>query len=82
MTFYMLYSISSDDFLHAILAEQQMWSYSSYLTNKNNLNSQARAEGVIILGVRSIKKQEWGFSVGQPILIYTLVEDLVAGGIF
>ena len=28
--------VSSDDFLHAILevAEQQMWSYSSYLTNK------------------------------------------------
>ena len=30
--------ISSDDFLHALLevAEQQMWSYSSYLENKRN----------------------------------------------
>ena len=30
-------SVSSDDFLHAFLevAEQQMQSYSSYLTNKN-----------------------------------------------
>ena len=75
-------SVSSDDFLHAILevAEQQMWSYSSYV--KKELNSQARAEGVKILGVRSIKKQEWGFSVGQPILIYALFWGLVAGGIF
>ena len=31
-----IHSVSSDDFLHAFLdvAEQQMWSYSSYLTNK------------------------------------------------
>ena len=36
-------SVSSDDFLHALLevAEQQMWNYSSYLKNTNlkkNLN--------------------------------------------
>ena len=43
---------------------------------------QARAEGVKILGVRNIKKHEWGFSVGQPILICAYVENLVAGGIF
>ena len=72
----------SDDFLHAFLAvaEQQMWNYSSYLKKekrkrkkknekKNYLNSQVRAEGVKILGARSIKKQEWSLSVGQPILI-------------
>ena len=47
---------------------------------KKNLNSQARAEGVKILGVRSIKRQVWGFSVGQPILIYAFVGGLVAGG--
>ena len=49
---------------------------------KNNSNSQARAEGVKILGVISIKKQEWGFSVGQLILIYVLVGGPVAGAIF
>ena len=50
-------SISSDDFLHALLkvAEQQMWNYSSYVKKKKT-NSQARVEGVKILGVRSIKK--------------------------
>ena len=46
------------------------------------LNSQDRAEGVKILGVRSIKKQEWGFTVGQPILIFLLVSGSVAGAIF
>ena len=65
-------SVLSDDVLHAFLevAEQQMWRYSLYLTNKkikNNSNSQARAVGVKILGVRSIKKQGWSFSVGQTI---------------
>ena len=84
-------SVLSDDFLHAFLevAEQQMWSYSSYLKNKkiknkntNYLNSQVRAEGVKILGGRSIKKQEWGFSVGQPILIYVLVGGPIADAIF
>ena len=45
---------------------------------KKKSNSQARIEGVKILGVRSIKKQEWGFSVGQHILIYALVGGLVA----
>ena len=88
-------SVSSDDILHAFLAvvEQQMWNYSSYLKNENkkiknknknpnNLNSQARAEGVKILNVGSIKKQEWGFSVGQPILIYAQVGGFVAGVIF
>ena len=49
---------------------------------KKKINSQAGAEGVKILGIRSIKKQEWGFSVGQPILIYALVGGLVAGGVF
>ena len=52
------------------------------MKNKNYLNSQARAEGVKILGVWSFKKQEWGFSVGQPILIYVLVGGHVAGAIF
>ena len=91
-------SVSSDDFLHAFLevAEQQMWKYSSYLKiknkkieewkikdkNKNYLTSLARVEGVKILGVRSIKKQECGISVGQPILIYVLVGGPVAGAIF
>ena len=62
-------SVSSDDFLHAILevAEQQMWNYSSYV--KKKLNSQVRAEGIKTVGVRNIKKQESDFSVGQPILI-------------
>ena len=44
--------------------------------------SQARTEWDKILDVRSIKKQEWGLSVGQTILIYALVGGLVAGGIF
>ena len=76
-------SVSSDDFLHALLkvAEQQMWSYSSYEKKKKS-NSRARAEGVKILGVRSNMKQDCGFPVGQPILIYALVGGLVAGGIF
>ena len=42
-------SVSSDDFLHDFLgvAEQQMWSYSSYVKKKQKkLNTQARAEGV------------------------------------
>ena len=34
-----------------------------------------------MLGARMIKKQEWGFSVGQLILIYALVRGLVAGWI-
>ena len=77
-----IFSVSSDDFLHAILevAEQQMLSYSSYV--KKKLISQARAEVVKILGVRNIKKQEWGFYVGQPILICAYVGNLLAGGIF
>ena len=77
-------SVSSDDFLHAFfeVAEQQMWSYSSYVKKKKKLNSLAKTEGVKILSVRSIKKQELGFSVGQPILIYALVRGLLAGGIF
>ena len=50
--------------------------------NKNYLNSQVREVGVKILGVRRIKKQEWGFSVGQPILIYVLVGCPVAAAIF
>ena len=48
-------------FYYAVLevAEQQMRSYSSYVKKKKkNSNSQVRAEGVKILGVRSIKKQE------------------------
>ena len=49
---------------------------------KNYLNSQARAEEAKIFGVRSIKKQEWVFSVGRPILIYVLVSSPVAGAIF
>ena len=53
-------SVSSDDFLYALLevAEQLMWSYSSYVKKgkKKKLNSRVRAEGVKILGVRSIKK--------------------------
>ena len=35
-----------------------------------------------MISVRSIKKQEWGFSVGQPILIYAIVGGFVAGAIF
>ena len=44
-------SVSSDDYLHVILevAEQQMWTYSSYV--KILFNSQARAERVRILGI-------------------------------
>ena len=51
-------SVSSDDFLHAILevAEQQMWNHWSY--GKKTTNSQARVEGIKTVGVRSIKKQE------------------------
>ena len=35
-------SVSSDDFLYAILevAEQKMWNYSSYMKKKKDLNSQ------------------------------------------
>ena len=58
-----------------------MSKYSSYF-KKIYLNSLARAEGVEILGVRSIKKQEWGFSVVQPILIYVFVGGPVADAIF
>ena len=36
---------------------------------KKKFNSQARAEGVKIIGVRNIKKQELGVPVGQPIPI-------------
>ena len=74
-------TVSSDDILHALLkvAEQQMWSYSSYVKKKKT--SQTRAEGIKILDVRSIKKHEWGFSVCQTILLYALVGGLVAGGI-
>ena len=73
--------VSSDGFLQGILevVEQQMWRYTSY---EKKLNSQARLEGVKILGVRNIKKQEWVFSVGQPILICAHVGNHVAGGIF
>ena len=55
-----IFSVSSDDFLHDILevAEQQMWSLSSYVKKKKELNSQARAEGIKLWGVRTIKKQE------------------------
>ena len=49
---------------------------------EKKINSLARAEGIKILGVRNIKKQEWGFSVGQPILIYELVSGPVAGEVF
>ena len=75
-------SVSSDDFLHDILevAEQQIWSCSSYVKEKKT--SQVRAEWVKISGVKSIKKQEWGFSVGQPILICVHVGNPVAGGNF
>ena len=40
------------------------------------------AEGVKVLGVRTIKKQLWGLSVSQPILIKVLVGGPVAGAIF
>ncbi len=46
------------------------------------MNSQARAEWVKISGVRSIKKEEWGFSLGQLILIHVLVGGPVAGAIY
>ena len=54
-----LFSVLSDDFLHAILevAEQQMWNHSSYVKKKKNNNSQARTERVKTVGVRNIKKQ-------------------------
>ena len=48
----------------------------------NYLNPQLRAERVKMLGARSMKKQEWSFSVGQPILICALVGGSVAGVIF
>ena len=42
-------SVSSDDFLHALheAAEQQMWSYTSYV-KKPKKTSKAREEGVKI----------------------------------
>ena len=72
MTFYMLFSKLQNSKCGVIV---RMW-------KNKKLNSQARAEGVKILGVRSIKKQEWGFSVGQPILIYAFVGCFVEGAIF
>ena len=41
-----------------------------------------RGQRVSKLGVRNIKKQESGFSVGQPILIWAHVRNPVADGIF
>ena len=58
-----------------------MWSYSSYVKRKK-IKFTGEGRVVKILGVRSIKKQERGFSVGQPILICALVGGLVAGAIF
>ena len=72
MTFYMLY----------LKLQNSKCRVTVRMSKKLKLNSQARDEGVKILGVRSIKKQEWGFSVGQLILIYALVGGFVAGGIF
>ena len=43
--------------------------------NKNTsyLNSQAREEGVKMLGVKNIKKQEYSLSLGQSILVCAFV---------
>ena len=77
MTFYMLFSRLKNSKCGITVRIKKI--KNKKINNKNSLNSQARAEGVKILGVRSIKKQEWGFSVGQPILIYVLVGWSVKG---
>ena len=43
-----IHSVSSDDFLHAILevAEQQMWSYSSYVKKKKITGEGRRGQNI------------------------------------
>ena len=68
-------SVSSDDFFYTLYSKLQnsKCGVTVRMGKRKKLNSLARAEGVKILAVRSIQKQEWGFSVGQSILIYALV---------
>ena len=64
-----------------IVAEQQMWNYSSYSKSKNKKKKEIKKEIKIKLfkftgegrGVKSIQKQEWSLSVGQPILVCVFV---------
>ena len=69
MTFYMLY----------LKLQNSKFGVKVGTRKKKKFTGESRR--VKILGVRSIKKQEWGFSIGQPYLIYPLVVDLVSGGI-